>query len=166
MIPYRQVDAEKRGEREIVLRRGFDAPPALVFDAFTRPELIRRWMLGPGGWMFTVCDVDLRVGGRYRYEWRQESGSGELKMGGVFREITPGIRLVSTEIFDENWNGGEGLVTVDFVAHGVGTVITQTVLYATAEGRDMMLQQGMLDGLETGFGRLDAVFGAGTEDSN
>ena len=72
-----------------MLKRSFDAPPNLVFDAFTKPELLRRWMFGPEGWHFATCTIDLRVGGQYRYEWHQDSGSGELAMTGTFREIIP-----------------------------------------------------------------------------
>ncbi len=75
------------GEREIEIERDFDAPRELVFDAFTKPELVRRWLLGPDGWTMPVCEIDLRPGGRYRYVWRKESSGTEMGMGGVFREV-------------------------------------------------------------------------------
>ena len=69
-----------RGDREIVMTRAFDAPRALVFDAFTKPELVKRWMLGPGG-----CEIDLRVGGVYRYVWRNDSNGSEMGLGARHR---------------------------------------------------------------------------------
>src|SRR5216683_2063033 len=68
-------------DREIVVTRVFDAPRHLVFDAFTRPELLKRWLFGPGGWSMVVCEVDLKVGGAYRYVWRHTNGA-EMGMGG------------------------------------------------------------------------------------
>ena len=82
-----------RGEREIVIERGFEAPRQLVFDAYTKPELIRKWLLGPEGWTMPVCKVDLRVGGKYRYVWRNQHGM-EMGMGGEYREIVVPERIV------------------------------------------------------------------------
>src|ERR1700740_2690854 len=87
-------------EREIAMTRVFDAPRRLVFDAMTRPELVKRWLLGPPGWSMPVCEIDLRVGGTYRYVWRGADGT-EMGMRGVYREIAPPERLVATESFDE-----------------------------------------------------------------
>ncbi len=101
------------GDRAVVLTRTFNAPRRLVFDAHTRPELVRRWLLGPPGWTMPVCEIDLRVGGRIRYVWRGPDGSG-MGMSGTYREIVPPRRLVHTEIFDEDWSGGEMLVTTEF----------------------------------------------------
>src|SRR5258706_16283139 len=95
-----------RGDREIVMTRTFNAPRTLVFDAFTKPELVRQWLLGPDGWSMPVCNIDLRVGGKYRYVWRHSSGN-EMGMGGIFREIVAPERIVSTEKFDEAWDPGE-----------------------------------------------------------
>lgn len=157
MIRIGQLDIETPSDREIVIRRGFDAPRNLVFAAFTKPELVRRWMLGPGGWIFTACEIDLRVGGRYRYEWRQESGSAEMAVTGIFREIVAGEKLVSNETFDEDWTGGETLATVTFEEEDGRTLLTQTILHASREGRDMALQSGMAEGIDVGFGLLDAL---------
>ena len=77
-----------RGEREIIMTRLFDAPRELMFAAFTVPELVQRWLLGPPGWMMPVCEIDLRVGGRYRYLWRNMEGI-EMGVSGAFREIQP-----------------------------------------------------------------------------
>ncbi len=83
-------------DREIQVTRDFDAPRRLVFDAFTKPELVRRWLLGPPGWTMPLCEIDLRVGGDYRYVWRFEKDGSHMAVGGVFREVIPLERLVAT----------------------------------------------------------------------
>src|SRR5258708_8669069 len=90
-----------RSDREIVMTRAFDAPRTLVWDAFTKPELIKRWLLGPDGWSMPVCEIDLRVGGRYRYVWRNTKGD-EMGMGGVYREIAPPGRITAAAASDDS----------------------------------------------------------------
>src|SRR5690606_13837593 len=97
-----------QGEREIVMTRVFEAPRHLVFDAFTKPELLKRWLLGPDGWTMPVCEVDLRVGGAYRFVWRGRDGT-EMGVRGVYREVVPPERIVHTETFDQAWYPGEAL---------------------------------------------------------
>src|SRR5260370_3865932 len=99
-----------RGDREIVMTRAFDAPRRLVFDALTKPELVKRWLLGPPGWSMPICEIDLRVGGTYRYVWRNTDGR-EMGSGGVFREIVRPERIVATEKFEQPWYPGEALAT-------------------------------------------------------
>src|SRR5271166_2227921 len=94
-----------RGDREIVMTRVFNAPRRLVFDALTRPELVKQWLLGPPGWSMPVCEIDLKVGGAYHYLWRNANGT-EMGMHGVFREIVVPERLVTTENFDQPWYPG------------------------------------------------------------
>ena len=89
------------GDRELVMTRAFDAPRSLVFDAFTKPDLVKRWLLGPDGWSMPACEIDLRVGGGFRYLWRHTNGN-EMGMRGVYREIVVPERIVSTEKFDES----------------------------------------------------------------
>ena len=101
-------------DREIRITRDFDAPRQLVFDAFTKPELVRRWLLGPPGWTMPICEIDLKVGGAYRYVWRKEGGR-DMGMGGVFQEIVAPERIVATERFDESWYPGDALDTTVFV---------------------------------------------------
>src|SRR5450755_4616251 len=113
-------------DREIQVARDFDAPRQLVFDAFTKPELVRRWLLGPPGWSMPVCEIDLRVGGKYRYVWRHDKGH-EMGMGGVFREIVPPERIVSTEKFDEAWYPGEAVGTVVLTEANGKTTVTHSV---------------------------------------
>jgi uncharacterized protein YndB with AHSA1/START domain len=88
-------------EREIVMTRVFRAARRLVWDAHTKPELLQRWLLGPDGWSMPICEVDLRVGGRYRWVWRRDEDGTEMASGGVFKEIVAPERLVSTEQFEQ-----------------------------------------------------------------
>jgi uncharacterized protein YndB with AHSA1/START domain len=140
-------------DREIVMTRVFDAPRSLVFDAYTKPELLRRWLLGPPGWTMVVCDIDLRVGGAYRFVWRGLDGT-EMGMGGVHREIVPPERIVTTALFDEDWTGGETLNTLVLTEHDGKTTLTNTVLYSSREARDNALRTGMEQGMAAGYDRL------------
>lgn len=76
------------------MTRTFNAPRALVFEAFNKPELVRQWLLGPPGWTMPVCEIDLRVGGSHRYVWRHIKNGNEMGMGGVYREVAPPERIV------------------------------------------------------------------------
>jgi len=142
-----------RGDREIVMTRVFDAPRTLVFEAFTKPKLVRQWLLGPEGWSMPVCEIDLRVGGKYRYVWRHVKGH-EMGMGGEFREIVPPERIVSTEKFDESWYPGEAVGTVVLTEEGGKTTLTQTVLYQSREAREAVLKSPMESGVAAGYDRL------------
>jgi predicted 3-demethylubiquinone-9 3-methyltransferase (glyoxalase superfamily)/uncharacterized protein YndB with AHSA1/START domain len=152
---------ETPGDRAIVFTRLFRAPPQLVFDAHTKPALIRQWLLGPAGWTMPVCEVDLRVGGKFRYVWRREGANGEMGMTGVYREIAAPGRIVHTELFDDDWTGGETLCATLFQASGAGTAMTLTVEYASKEARAAALSTGMADGMEDSYARLDDIADAG-----
>ena len=144
-------------ECEIQVTRNFDAPRRLVFEAFTKPELVRRWLLGPPGWTMPLCEIDLRVGGAYRYVWRFEQDGSQMAMGGVFREITPLERLVATEKFDDVWYPGEALNTTVFVETRGITRTTITVLYESKEARDTARRSGMEYGMAAGYDRLETL---------
>ena len=146
-------------EREVVLTRVFAAPRRLVFDAWTKPDLVRRWLLGPPGWTMPVCEIDLRVGGAYRFVWRGPDGT-EMGMGGVHREITVPERIVTTQLFDQDWTGGETVGTLVLVERDGMTTVTNTVLYASREARDAALETGMADGVAAGYARLDVLLAA------
>jgi uncharacterized protein YndB with AHSA1/START domain len=147
------------GEREIVMTRAFDAPRRLVFDALTKPELVRRWLLGPAGWSMPVCEIDLQVGGAYRYVWRHADGK-EMGMGGVYREIVPRERIVCTELFDEAWYPGEALLAMNLVEKDGRTVMTTTILYVSQEARDGVLKSGMESGVAVSYDRLAELLGS------
>lgn len=143
-------------DREIAMTRVFDAPRNLVFDAWTKPELLKRWLGVFGGWSFVVCEVDLRVGGAYRYVWRGAKGN-EMGMGGIFREIVRPERIVCTEKFDESWYPGDAVDTTTFVEKGGRTTVTTTVLYATRAARDGVLKSPMESGVAKSYDKLAEV---------
>jgi uncharacterized protein YndB with AHSA1/START domain len=138
-------------DREIVMTRVFDAPRRLVFEAWTNPKHVPQWMLGPVGWTMPVCEIDLRVGGAWHFVWRGSDGS-EMAMRGVYREITPPERLVSTE----SWGGPfpETVNTLTLVEKDGKTTATLTILYPSKEAREAALQTGMKDGVAMSYDRL------------
>jgi uncharacterized protein YndB with AHSA1/START domain len=148
------------GDREIVMTRAFDAPRDLVFDAFIKPELIKRWLLGPDGWTMIVCEFDPRPGGKYRYVWRRDKDGTQMGMGGVIQEIMPPARIVSTEKFDEAWYPGEAVGTIVLVEKDGKTWVTQTVRYDSREARDGVLESPMESGVAASYDRLAALLAA------
>ena len=141
-------------DREVVITRIVDAPRRLVFEAWTNPEHVPQWLLGPEGWTMPVCEIDLRVGGTWHYVWRKDDGA-EMAMTGTYREIVPPERIVSTERWGPEWP--ETVNTVQLVEAAGRTTITITVLYPSKEARDMALQTGMKEGMNEGFVRLDEL---------
>jgi uncharacterized protein YndB with AHSA1/START domain len=139
-------------DREIAMTRVFDAPARLVFDAWTKPELIRRWLGVRAGWTMAVCEVDLRVGGAYRFVWRGPDMT--MGMGGLYREVVPPTRLVSTEKFDEAWYEGEAVDTMVLVERDGKTTVTTTVRYVSREVRDAVIKSGMASGVAEGYDKL------------
>src|SRR6476620_8562772 len=140
--------------REIVLTRVFNAPRDLVFDAYTKPELVKRWLGVFGGWTMEVCEIELRVGGSYRYLWRGPDGI-EMGMRGVYRDIVRPERIVCTESFDEKWYaGGDALDTTTLVEQDGRTTLSTTVRYGSQEVRDAVLRSPMKDGVARGYDRL------------
>ncbi len=156
--PHLKVEA--RGEREIVMTRIFNAPRKLVFEAFTRPDLLKRWLFGPDDWSLPVCEVDLKVGGKYRYVWRSGKDGQEMGASGVYREIVAPERIVATEKFDEPWYEGEALITFVFTEQGGKTLLTQTLTYKSSAARDGVLKSGMEVGLGMSFDRLAEMLGS------
>ncbi len=148
-------------DREIAMTRVFDAPRKLVYDAHTRPELVRQWLLGPPGWTMPVCEMEVRVGGKYRWVWRRDTDGSTMGMRGVYREVVAPERVVATEKFDEAWYPGEGLSTLVLVEHGGRTTLTQTMRYESREARDAVLKSGMEQGVTASFDRLAELLAAG-----
>jgi len=146
-----------RGDREIVITRAFDALRKLVFDAFTKPELVKQWLLGPDGWSMPVCEIDLKVGGKYRYVWRRDKDGTEMGMGGVYREIVAPERIVATEKFDQSWYPGEAVGTFVLAEQAGKTTLTETILYESREARDGVLKSGMKKGVVASYDRLEKL---------
>lgn len=138
-------------DREIVMTRVFEAPRPLIFKAYTSPEYLPRWMLGPEGWTMPICEVDLRPGGAWHFVWRRTDGS-EMSMRGVYREVVPPERLVSTESWGAGWP--ETLNTLVLSEDQGRTTLTNTILYPSKEARDAATQTGMKEGVIAGFDRL------------
>ena len=152
----RKLQITTPSDREIAMTRVFDAPRSLVFDAWTKPELLKRWLGVFGGWTFAICEVDLRVGGAYRYVWRGKDGN-EMGMGGVFREIVRPERIVATEEFDESWYPGDAVDTIVFVEKRGTTTVTTTILYASKEARDGVLKSPMESGVAQSYDKLAEI---------
>ena len=151
------LKVEARGERALVISRTFNAPVEMVFDAHTKPELVRQWLLGPEGWTMPVCEIDLRPGGRYRYVWKKEKTGDEMGMGGEFKEVERPERYVATEKFDESWYPGEGLSTTTFEERAGKTYFQNVMQYESRAAREAVLASPMEEGLVVGYDRLEAL---------
>jgi uncharacterized protein YndB with AHSA1/START domain len=152
----RPLEVSMPNDLEAVITRSFDAPRARVWDCHTKPDLVKRWLLGPPGWSMPVCEIDLCVGGRYRYEWRHDDGR-VMGMDGTFLEVVPPERLVTTELFDVDWTGGEVRITQTFTETNGVTTVTMIGRYSSRQARDAALRTGMTRGMEMGYERLDRM---------
>jgi uncharacterized protein YndB with AHSA1/START domain len=139
-------------DREIVVTRVFNAPRRVVFEAWTNPQYLPLWMLGPDGWTMPVCETDLRPGGSWHIVWRHSNGK-EMEMRGEYREVKPPERVVSSESWGPDWP--ETLNTVVFSEHAGKTTATITLLYASKEARDAALKTGMKQGMALSYDRLE-----------
>jgi uncharacterized protein YndB with AHSA1/START domain len=154
-----ELDVRTPNDFDVVCTRVFDAPARLVFDCHTRPALVKRWLLGPPGWSMPLCDIDLRVGGRFRYLWRNDESGREFALGGAYREIEAPTRIACTEAFE----GGDmpaALTTTVFAEEGGRTTMTLTISYASRALRDAALATGMTGGMGQSYDRLDGVLAA------
>jgi uncharacterized protein YndB with AHSA1/START domain len=151
------VSVSTPSDTELVMSRVFDAPRRLVFDALTKPELLVRW-LGAHGWNLVVCEVDLRVGGAWRFVSRGPGGA-EIGHGGVYREIARPDRLVYTESYDGQWFPGEALVTAVLAERDGATTLTTTLTFASRQVRDLVLRSPMKRGVGEGYDRLAELLG-------
>lgn len=151
-------------DREIVLTRTFNAPGQLLFATLTEPELLKRWY-GARGWHLVTCEVDLRVGGRWRFVSRGPDDAW-MTQRGVYREIDPPRRLVYTEVFDDQSYPGESVVTHSLRERGARTTLTSTVRYPSSEARDRVLRYPMARGVGESFDRLADLLKMLTAPSN
>lgn len=155
------LEATTPSDREIKVVRTFNAPRQLIWDAHTKPDLIKRWLLGPPGWSMPECDVDLRVGGAYRYKWvSDENPSAFFTSSGVHKEVAPIEKIVTTETMDLTGLGmeippGESINTLTLSEANGKTTLTIVMLFATKEHRDGALQSGMTGGMEQSYERLE-----------
>lgn len=151
-----QTIVERRSDREVVVTRMFDAPPGLVFEAWTRPELFRQWWVPKSSGMALVsCEMDVRVGGGYRLEFRHPGAERTMAFFGKYREVVPGLKLVWT-----NDEGPDGAVTtVTFTEKDGKTLLVLSELYPTKEALDASLE-GMEEGMPEQFEQLDQFLDA------
>jgi uncharacterized protein YndB with AHSA1/START domain len=140
-------------DRELCVTRAFAAPRTLVFDCWTKQDLVKQWLTGPPGWSFATCTIDLKVGGQYRFVWKDQGGN-VIGLTGTFREIARPGRLVSTELFDQDWTGGETRVTILLTEDEGVTTMKQTIFYSSKAARDGAAGSGMTHGMEMGFQKL------------
>jgi uncharacterized protein YndB with AHSA1/START domain len=136
---------------EVAVTRTFDAPQELVFDAFTKPEHVVHWMLGPEGWTMPVCEIDLRPGGRWHMVWRRADGT-EMAMTGEYQEVTPHSRTVQTESWGPEWP--TTVNTTEFIGEGDRTTVVQTMRFPSQEAREKATETGMKDGADISYDRL------------
>ena len=144
-------------DREILITRELDAPAHLVYRAWTTPELVMQWWAGHRGRM-TLAEIDLRVGGRWRYVM-VANGGHEVGFNGEFREIVPNERIVRTEVY-EAAPGEPAIVTDTFEAHGDRTTVTMRMEVSSKEVRDMIVESGMEIGVQEQLDILERIAAA------
>ena len=149
-------------DREVQVTRSFKAPRSLVYRAHTEPDLVKQWMLGPPGWSMPVCEMDVRVGGTYRWRWKSNTDAQEFGFHGTFREVQAPSKIVHTEAFDPGTVGGphpqsEALVTTTFTEDGGITTLTTVIDFGSKDTRDAAVATGMTDGMEQSYQLLDGL---------
>jgi len=141
-------------DTQILITRHLDAPAAAVYRAYTTPELVSRWWVGRRGVMRS-CEIDLRVGGAWRYVM-EANGGFEVAFHGVYEEIVPGRKLVTTEVF-EGMPDVRARSTVTFDERDAGTLVSILVDHTAREHRDVHIASGMDDGLQEAFDELEVL---------
>ncbi len=146
----------------MAVNRTFDAPADLVWRAYMEPDLMRRWCTGTPGWSMPVCEMDMRVGGRYRWRWRNDENGQEFGFSGEVLEVVPQAKLVHTQIFDPgnlgvSMGGEPSIITIIFEESSGTTNVATTIKYASKEDRDAAFSTGMTEGMEVSYQQLDKV---------
>jgi uncharacterized protein YndB with AHSA1/START domain len=152
-------------DRKVRVVRSFEAPRQLVWDAHTNPKLITRWMLGPPGWSMPVCEMDVRVGGAYRWRWRSDEDGKEFGFFGKFTEVNAPAKLAHEQNYDPGDVGGPmsnepAIVSHTFEENNGVTTMVVTMLFPSKAARDGAVASGMTNGMEIGYTRLDDMFKA------
>lgn len=158
MVPTtkKPIDVTTPGDTDVVVTRTFDASPDLVFRAFSEPALVQRWQLGYPGWTMPVCEIDFKVGGTYRYRWRNDEEGIEFGFTGTFQKIEkPGLIVHSEK--PEDVDMGEAIVTNELRSQNGGTLMTMTIRYPSAEVRQQAIETGMTDGMGVSFDLMDVL---------
>jgi uncharacterized protein YndB with AHSA1/START domain len=156
-MPKAQVNLPS--DHEVRVTRQFRAPRELVYRAYTTPELVKRWLLGPPGWTMPVCEMDLCVGGEFVWRWRNSESGAEFGFHGTFQEVSPPARIVHTEFYDPGDVGGDmgegAQITVDLTEVNGVTTLAILMDYYSKEARDAAMSTGMTDGMEMSYRLLD-----------
>ena len=148
-----RTTVERKSERELVVTRTVNGPARIVFEAWTTPELFKRWWVPKSfGLSLLSCELDVRVGGQYRLVFRH--GDSEMAFFGKYIEVTPHSRIVWTN--DESGEDG-AVTTVTLEEKGDKTLLVLHELYRSKEIRDAALASGSYDGMSETFGQLDEV---------
>jgi len=149
------LEVTLRGDNEVVMTRTFNAPAALVFEAWTNPEHVRQWW-GLRASTMTVCEIDFRVGGKWRFVTTDSDDGSEVAFSGEYREIEVPTRIVNTEVF-EMFPDNPSLITNIFEERDGKTTLTQVCEYDSKQTRDMVLESGMEFGAGETFDRLEEL---------
>ena len=161
MSKSEKAQVELPSDHEVTVTRRFYAPGRLVYEAYTNPELVRRWLLGPPGWTMPVCEMDVRAGGKYRWRWRSDEDGSEFGFYGEFLEVSPPAKVVHIEYYDPGDVGGDmgegALITVTFTEKDGVTTMTSRMDFKTKEARDAAMSTGMTDGMEQSYQLLDRL---------
>ncbi len=149
---------ETEGDRFVIVKRRFEAPPEAVYRAHMDPELLKEWLLGPDGWTMPVCINEAKQGGKIRYEWSDGKGGG-FHLTGEILELDPPHRIVHVERMFLPDPTPDNHVVTTFTAQGSGTLMTMRMTLPDAETRKAMLATGMDQGMEASYARLEHVSG-------
>jgi uncharacterized protein YndB with AHSA1/START domain len=156
------AEASLPSDTKVLVKRSFDAPVALVWRAYMEPDLLRRWCSGQPGWSMPVCEMDMHVGGQYRWRWRNDENGQEFGFTGEVLEVVPHAKIVHTQSFDPgdlgvSMGGEPSIVTVTFQEAGDITNMTTTIKFASKSDRDAAFATGMTDGMEMSYKQLDEL---------
>jgi uncharacterized protein YndB with AHSA1/START domain len=152
-------------DREVSVTRTFSAPRQLVWDAHTRPELVRKWLVGYEGWDMPVCEMDTRVGGKYRWQWKNREDGSKFGFFGTFTEVDAPSKLTHDQYFDPGETdfampaGDPCIVSVRLSEQNGVTTLVCNMTFASKEARDDAMSTGMTDGMEFNYSQLDEILG-------
>ena len=158
---FEKTQVTQPSEREVKAVRSFKAPRELVYKAYTTPELVKRWLGAHPGWTMPICEIDARVGGKYRWRWRSNDEGKEFGFHGEFKEVNAPAKLVHSEYFDPGTFGGDmgegAIITVEFTEDKGITTLTTLMDFGNKRARDAAVATGMTDGMEQSYQVLDGV---------
>ena len=150
-------------DREVLVKRSFDAPAKLVWQAYTEPALMRRWLTAMPGWTMPVCEMATHVGGTYRWRWRNDEDGQEFGFTGEMLEVALYSKIAHTQIYDPGDSefgsmGGEpSIITVTFTETNGITNVATSIKFASKADRDAAISTGMTDGMEMSYKSLDGL---------